>query len=656
MAQYIVRPSSAVSGFIGGGTSPSTTATVVTNLSDNSDATTVTKSGTSPTFWRFNLAAPTIPSDEYVCRVGSSARWSGGGYAGVGAVGFGLATFRIADANPSSYFSVTSTGTGTPTTTEAGYVSTAWSLADMSTLRLSWYDNRSSSSQPSVLYYDLWSTIYTIKKATTAVSNQTSTTSYPTIAVTTTATIDWEASTSDIQNLRKVRTYVQIEFGGSGVGTGTIVAGAYTDTLFTVSGSQTVNVTLGTAIANGTYNIYSRAGRFREDGTITTETYGAWSTVATLTQSITPPSVPTLSASWDATNQRVVLTASGSSFATGSQTWELQRSSDAGVTWTGVRGASALPASVGTAADPATPLWVSGTNTSVSNDTGVYRTLSPALKLTPLAAGRVWANSTGSSILPVVGNASYKASGYFKTTSGTRNARLRFDWYDATGFISTVDGVDVAANSTGWTEATIVGTAPSNATYVIIVGTIDATTGATDYQYLDDVTFSSVAYDYEATRTVTNQYRIRAVGLVSGFYSVSAFSTVATVTPTYTTWNLKAPENSALNIVDIKVVDNPTDNLVEEMGIFRPLGSRYPVIVSGTLSGWDGDLQIVASTSAEWTSLKTILESQKVLLLESAFGWSKYIRIINGAKTVMLGSATSPRRQVSVSYVEVTAP
>lgn len=682
MAQYIVRPTTLITN--GAGTTPSTGATVLTNLGDNSDLTTVSKSGTSPTFWRFGLGTPSVPSDEYVCRIGSSARWSGGGNAGFGAPQIGLATFRSADVNPSSYYYITTTGTGTATTTEAGYLSAAWSLSDLSTLRVSWYDGRASSSQPTITYYDLWATIYTIKKATVTVANQTSTISYPVIATTTTATIDWEASTSDIQNLRKVRTYVQVESGGSGVGTGTIVAGGYVDTYFTASGSQTINVPLATAIPNGTYNIYSRAGRFREDGSITTETYGAWSAVATLTQSVTPPQTPVLSAAWDPTLQRVKVLAPANLITNGNF--------EAGVTG-----------------------WTAGANSTLSQSATVAKFGTNSARLVATASGsNSMTTPTGVSGIAVLPNTSY-AFGGWTYVAGMRGFTATITWYTSAGaLISTSSLSSGPLSASFWTFIGVSGTSPSNAAYASLSLSISGVAPA-EFTYFDGVTFAANAttselaalasyadaaayasgsqtwelqrsadggvtwtgvrgasagnstaqsaypqtwtvYDYEANRTVANLYRIRANGSTAGGTLTSNWSSSASVTPTYTTWNLKVPENAALNMVDVKITDKPSEQLVEEMGIFRPLGSRYPVIVSGTLGGWDGSMRVITATTAEWTALRSILESQKVLLLESPFGWARYVRIVNGAQTTMLGSSTAPRREVSVSYVEVAAP
>jgi hypothetical protein len=138
--------------------------------------------------------------------------------------------------------------------------------------------------------------------------------------------------------------------------------------------------------------------------------------------------------------------------------------------------------------------------------------------------------------------------------------------------------------------------------------------------------------------------------------NTSAWSSTASSTITAADWNLKCPENSTINVIGINVTGEPSETITEDMGVFRALDRQYPVVVSGQLSGWDGDLTINTTTSADWTATRTLIEAQKVLLLESPFGWSKYIRIINGASAAMMGTNTQPRRVITLQYVQVDAP
>lgn len=171
---------------------------------------------------------------------------------------------------------------------------------------------------------------------------------------------------------------------------------------------------------------------------------------------------------------------------------------------------------------------------------------------------------------------------------------------------------------------------------------------------------ATIVRDYEMPRGVAVQYRARVTATYTGgFTMTSTWTTPAAVTVTINAdWNLKVVTvaNGVLNMYDAQVIDKPSEELTENLGVFRPLDRRTPIVVAGTLGGWDGDLQIITSTAAEWDKLKALLEAQTVIYLESAFGWSKYIRITSGARMTTSGTIGMPVRRVTVNYVEVQAP
>lgn len=165
-------------------------------------------------------------------------------------------------------------------------------------------------------------------------------------------------------------------------------------------------------------------------------------------------------------------------------------------------------------------------------------------------------------------------------------------------------------------------------------------------------------YDYEAPLDVALLYRASALGFVSGVpTSTSAWSSNASVTLAAPDgWNLKVPLQPSLNIIGVNVIGNPSEQIDEDLGIFRPIDRRYPVIVAGELTGWDGDLTIETIDEADWLKVRTIIEAQALLLLQSPFGWQKYIRLIGGGKTSIMGTPTQPRRRVTVNYIETGTP
>lgn len=525
MSTFIVRPDGYLyqSGGFERSTDSGATWGSVTNaqlaicLGDNSDATRIRSTATSgSSYWRTTVTAPTIPSDEFVCRVGGSVRYShgqAGKYVGVtpystlGAVPGGISTYAVE-------------GTTTLTSREVGYVIKAWTKAEAAKLALYGLTAGGSTSAVRPVIEDAWATVYTLKVATAAPQARTETTStFPTCPVDVTATIGWESTSYDWQDLRKVTVEVRIESGGTGVGTGTLRSTTSADILFTATGTETLNVSMPDSLANGTYKIYSRATRYRESGfgfTVQSEQVSAWSTAATLTMSVTPPTAPTVTTSVNQTTDAVTVTATPPSSAGYSTPYvTLERSVDAGTTWTALRNGTRLAATFG---------------------------------------------------------------------SGT------------------------------------------------------------------------AVVDYEAPQGIAVQYRANVTATTGGFEYTSSWSTAASATVNLDTWNLKSPEVSSLNAVGLLVLGSPEEIIGEDLAVFRPLNRRTPVVVSGTLTGWDGALTIHCPDAATWSSVEALIESQRILYLESPFGWARYVRILPGAKARMLGTTTAPRREVTFSYVEVEAP
>ena len=513
MATYKVLPTSVVekSGVL----TPSANATIVTNLSDSSDTTVVTNSGAKVAKYVFGLQTPSVPADEFVARVGASLRWKGNT---AGSYTVGARVYRSTDNKPAGAFTLTPNITTGFTTTETGYTSVDWPVADMSKLRALWVDNRAKSSWATVQHAELFGTVYTIKHATAVPQNVTESSSvFATIPVDVTAVIDWETDALEWQNLLNVTVEVRVESGGTGVGTGVLVASKSATSFFQVSGTETINVPLTTALANGAFKVYARALRYRDDGLVRADQYGAWSSAATLTMAAPLPTAPTFAVEVKPLASAVKLTVTP--VATSGYTTPLmtvERSDDDGATWQPVRFASRVPATFGAA---------------------------------------------------------------------------------------------------------------------------------------------SIIYDMEAPRATVVKYRSRVAATLSGvFVNDSLWSTTQIATVPANGWTMKELANPSHNFVDVVVVGEPSEGIEEDVGVFRPLGRKYPVIVNGTISGWDGQVSVICNTATEWESLRTIIESREVVLLESPFGWSKYVRIMTGVQSVMSGTYTTPRRAVNLSYLEVARP
>lgn len=517
MPTYISRPDNTQGVVLaGGGTSPAGNLNVRNNLGDNSDATFVTRTTTTPITWAFALTAPSIPSDEFVCRIGTSIRVKGGGDART----VGGATYLSTDPLPTTFSTVVTGGGATIVTYQLGVATKTWSIAQTANMRYAWQDNTYTAFTS--ITYELFSTVYTLKRstalptATTMTNNAT-----PIVPVQVTNTIDWEAGTNDNQKLRKITVELRIEANSStGPETTAALATGTLDYYALATGTDTVSVTTSNSLPNTTYKMYARAIRHREGETsVATEQIGAWSAAVTLTMSTLLPGLPAGFAATVNANLSTV-TLSATAFTTGSYTnpiyIEFQRSDDGGTTWATIRN------------------------------------------------GRVL-------------------------------------------------------------------TPPS--TLVTIT-------------------------DYEAPRGILVYYRSRVLATFTGGFLNEGNWTTASVTATVSAdnWNLKVPQQDTLNVYNLRVLTDPMEDITEDLGVFRPLDRRYPVVIAGKLGGWDGEFTIATITTAEWDAVKALVEAQRVLLLQSPFGWEKYIRIINGARTLIQGTSTSPRRQVTFQYVEVDSP
>lgn len=685
MATYTIRPSA----WLSGGTyaawsSVASNSAFASAIGDNSDATYASRTGYSnvgQTLPIFSLAAPSIAANEFVCRIGHSIRWSGGG--GTAAEYVGSKTFRSSDTTPTTTQTITTDGTASATSTEVGYSVVSWSVADCQSLRLAVYSVRNNPTSPTSYLYEAFSTIYTLALPTVSVSNQTfTTTPRPTIAVTGTFTYGWEASVADNSNLKRAVTQVRVESGGTGVGTGTLVASASLDQFNASTG--TINVPITTTISNGTYNLYTRITRYRENQTTdqavaSTDQSSAWAS-ATLTMNNPVPTSPTISPSVDATNKRigVTITPVATNAVYGPSSVELQRSSDGGTTWTAIRTSPNSPRQ-NIIQNPNFETNTTGWSTSGSIGASLSRSIiyfqsgvaSGAIQATTGSGNLTMNSQGGTTAATVTANSTYTASAYIRAGVTSKTGRVDIVWLNGAGTtISTSTGSATSLTSGSFVRVSTTATAPSNAAYaqvsitmatvnigeVYYVDSVQLELGSSASTYLDFMDAVTL-YDYEMPRGTSILYRARVNAYSVGYPTASAWATSTGYTLALTAdWALKHLTNPTLNLNTVQIIDKPTEEIVEDIAVFRPLDRRYPVVVAGSLGGWDGQLTIVTTTSAEWSSLKALLEAQAVLYLESAFGWSKYIRITSGAKAEILGTQTAPRRRVEVSYVEVQAP
>jgi hypothetical protein len=95
----------------------------------------------------------------------------------------------------------------------------------------------------------------------------------------------------------------------------------------------------------------------------------------------------------------------------------------------------------------------------------------------------------------------------------------------------------------------------------------------------------------------------------------------------------------------------------EGVQVFRPLGSRRPVVVSGDLHGDDGNLAFTTSSRLSWETVKSLVDVQGELLLTSPFRSvsgvnDAYIIRLTSRDWVSEGTLTNPVQRLNVGFVE----
>jgi hypothetical protein len=203
-----------------------------------------------------------------------------------------------------------------------------WVQADIDNISLAFTTSPTSSwidTQVAELYLDV---VYNEAPVTSAVS-ATAATSRPTIGWTYT---DPEGDTQE-------RAKVKIFTSSQATPDTPSVAPVYDVELLQSTTTNLVTVDL----VNGTaYWAYVKTADVGSSGR-----YGNWSTAHNWTVTLTPPPTPTLTATAQNATARYELVATHGTFAAATQYFVIQRSLDAGATWTTIRSANEAPATAG---------------------------------------------------------------------------------------------------------------------------------------------------------------------------------------------------------------------------------------------------------------------------------------------------------------------
>lgn len=476
------------------------------------------------------------------------------------------------------------------------------------------------------------------------------------------------------------------------------------------------------------------------------EVYAAW-TSATWTLSSVPPNPPTVTASYDSTDNEVDVTV-----ATGHNLLSYQNSSGEDSGSTGDWASASNITAVTTQTTPTPP---------TDGGSRVYR-------FTP--SGAVTILAICNQIISVAAGANYYLRADLRGTTAAETCRLGMRWYDSTGAtVSTTYGTGSSHSTSAWTSFTATLAAPATAVTGSMVIEYQALSSTTDYQYADkiQVTASSQTWapgtDGTATHTlqrsidqsywidvpngtvanpswglyyvkdipprgVTAYYRAKSTVRIGADYAAeSAWSSSVSATTTSSgTWrlqrwdtrgcikvvkkaltsniatlttetphgftvgervavfNVDATFNGAftvtstplentftyaktagnvtettaagavyaqVNLSNAKVTRHDTE-VVESVGVFRPIGSTRPVVISGDLYGQDGSMSIMATSTSEWSSLEAVLQGQAPITLHDPWGGEWLIRVIDRSWRKS-GTAAQPVWEAEATFVHV---
>lgn len=656
----------------------------------------------------FELPNPTIPADEFIARIEGFVRWSEGGSGGfVGAAPYLGAT------PPSSIPYVTTDGRSpaTPLTSTPFVQNVAWSTVDADNCNLLWLEG-SQEDLSLVRTHQVGARLKTIKRSTCTVVDKTTTIdATPVISVPVTSTLDWEAAEPVNSALRKVDVEMRIELGGTVPESGTLIATA-TDT-FQLAGTGTTTrlLTATEPIPNGTYKVYARATRNRATGTALADQVGVWSAAGTLTVNVPLPATPTVSVIEDEYGDSVsvfVTPIATTNYA--DPTVEVQRSDDAGISWAAVRGASSVPASFGqetvvTDVEPSragdlrrnlapnpciggTLAWLAGGRATIS-DEGTFVRATITDPLASSLAQLITTQTSAAEVFAVVSPGDVVTLQAQARASAHPQMALALQFWDATrNFITGTQtaGVIASVNPTSFTQLPpLTVTAPPGAAYarwlVGLAGVTPRAIGDTfdvrrvmiekagsALPYLDGTTpppgYTFSAWtgapgstpSYAAPRTPP-MYRARVVALFNGeARNASAWSSIVPIGLAPEGWNLKAVEVPGLAFIEVPVIGEIIQEIEEDVGVFRPLDRRLPVVVAGELTGYDGSLEVRLTEQWQWETLKSLIEAQRVLLMQRPYGDQQYIRFVDKRSIGLWGTPTNPQRRVILKYVETGAP
>ena len=266
----------------------------------------------------------------------------------------------------------------------------------------------------------------------------------------------------------------------------------------------------------------------------------------------------------------------------------------------------------------------------------------------------------GTSIVPdtAIGANGLVFRAYVKTVSDKFTVPVTSAWQNSVTQTLAFTPIGAPTVSVSWDDTfkraavTVVGSA-SPYRYTV------TRSGATIGTALDTMPTSGsvVLYDYTAPRGTAVVYTatITAAGTAPQITSPEATGTVTTTNAT--SWELRSLDAPMTYYITDVPVAGVSWTQYEGVQVFRPLGSRRPVVVSGDLHGDDGNLAFTTSSRLSWETVKSLVDVQGELLLTSPFRSvsgvnDAYIIRLTSRDWVSEGTLTNPVQRLNVGFVE----
>lgn len=470
------------------------------NLSDNTDATFLTKTGTSTVagIYEMEFATSTIPATEKITKVNVRVRARRVTSAPTGQV-LSIALGYITDRNSkTTKFSATSviTPSSTIATIDTGINATAapdgtsWVQAKIDDLVVRLYDTTETTYNANI--YEVYVDVTTTTQPTVTVTAPTgtiSTTSFPAVNWT------YADTEGDPQIAYRVKIFDAATYGGGSFNPDTSQVTVDTGEVQSSDAGASLTVDLANTT---TYRAYVKVAQDVNGSYY----WSNWS-FSGFSLAVNAPGVPTIGAAYETATTAVNIELIG-------RTNQL----------------SANAAGIETSAAG----WTADNNCTLTRSTAQSAEGGASLLLSSAASGDMSARTA--TAYNVVNNQNYSAIASVRTVSSARSARIGIRWRDSGGTtISTTYGTAVTDSSSVWTTMNVTGTSPTNAATAYVIVQIQSAVGVSEGHYVDKIAFlggstpeytvggfSNFAFDVEKTIDGSTWSAVRGSPITADIY------------------------------------------------------------------------------------------------------------------------------------------